>query len=337
MRNVIVSIAAVLGSALALGSPALAATENAADASLPWPPRTGHTDVVAPRSLDSSDTASFSAGSSLWNTYDSQFANAKYVDLSHTITPEIPIWRGFGNITFSPSINKFTGEAFAYDTDGFVATAYKLTTDQMGTQLDAPAHFNPYFAASDEIPATFALRKLVVIDMSAKVSKNSSYALSVDDVLEWESKHGRIPQRSVVFVRSDWSKTWPYVNTDVFPQVSLETVQFLHLKRNILFHGHEPLDTDMTPNFDAEAWLLKHGYAQAEGVTNLHLVPATGCLLSTGFPKFVGGAGNYVRYVAICQPSWEYGVAPGKTPEAPLPQYSAPLVWNEQKGHRSRD
>ncbi|KAJ1797981.1 hypothetical protein LPJ75_006937, partial [Coemansia sp. RSA 2598] len=319
MRNVSVSVAAVLISIAALGSPALAAPENAADASQPHPPRICHA-AVTPRSLDADSSASAAAaGSSLWTAYDSLFANAKYVDLSHTITPDMPIWRGFGNITFSPSVNKFTGQEFAYDTDGFVATAYKLTTDQMGTQLDAPAHFNPYFAASNEIPATFALRKLVVIDMSSKVSQNSSYALSVGDVLEWESRHGRIPQRSVVFVRSDWSKTWPYVNTDVFPQVLLETVQFLHLKRNILFHGHEPLDTDMTPNFDAEAWLLKHGYAQAEGVANLHMVPATGCLLTTGFPKFIGGVGNYARYVAVCPPNWEYGVAPGKTLEAPLP------------------
>ncbi|KAJ2285022.1 hypothetical protein IWW55_007379, partial [Coemansia sp. RSA 2706] len=187
------------------------------------------------------------------------------------------------------------------------------------------------------IPATFALRKLVVIDVSEKAGKNSSYATTVDDVLEWEAKHGRIPQRAVVFVRSDWSRAWPHVDTDVFPQVSLETVQFLHLQRGILFHGHEPLDTDMTADFAAERWLLTHGYAQAEGVTNLHLVPPTGCLLSTGFPKFRGGTGNYVRYVAICPPDWPQGVLPGSTPEAPLPEYAAPALWDAQKGYRARN
>ncbi|KAJ2356413.1 hypothetical protein GGF43_002089, partial [Coemansia sp. RSA 2618] len=267
-----------------------------------------------------------SAGQSqLWGAYDSVLSKAKYIDLTHTIEPSMPIWRGFGNITFSQAVNKLTGKPFAYAEDGFVANAYQLTTDQMGTQLDAPAHFNPYFAAADEIPATFALRKLVVIDVSDKVAQNSSYAATVDDVLEWEAKHGRIPQRSVVFVRSDWSKTWPNVDTDIFPQVSLETVQFLHLQRGILFHGHEPLDTDMTSDFAAEGWLLTHGFAQAEGVTNLHLVPPTGCLLSTGFPKFLGGAGNYVRYVAVCPPNWPQGIVPGTTPEAPLPKYKDAL------------
>ncbi|KAJ2844851.1 hypothetical protein GGI22_006748 [Coemansia erecta] len=272
----------------------------------------------------------------LWETFDSVLSRMRYIDLTHTIRPEMPIWREFGNITFSQAVSRFTGKPFTYADDEFVASAYRLTTDQMGTQLDAPAHFNPHGAASDEIPPTFALSKLVVIDVSAKVRANSSYALSVADVLEWEHVHGRIPRRSVVFVRSDWSRAWPYVDTDVFPQVALETVQFLHLSRGILFHGHEPLDADMTPTFEAEAWILRSGYAQAEGVTNLHLLPPTGCLLSTGFPKFVGGDGNYVRYVAVCPAEWPYGVVPGSTPEAPMPMFANPLVWSDEKGHRIR-
>ncbi|KAJ2547985.1 hypothetical protein EV175_005008 [Coemansia sp. RSA 1933] len=272
----------------------------------------------------------------LWETFDRELSRMRYIDLTHTIRPEMPIWRGFGNITFSQAINRFTGKPFSYADDGFVASAYSLTTDQMGTQLDAPVHFNAYGAASDDIPPTFALSKLVVIDVSDKVRANSSYALSIDDVLEWERVHGSIPKRAVVFVRSDWSRTWPYVDTQVFPQVALETVQFLHLSRGILFHGHEPLDTDMTPAFDAESWILRNGYAQAEGVTNLHLVPPTGCLLSTGFPKFVGADGNYVRYIAVCPAEWQFGSVPGSTPEAPMPMFASPLVWSDEKGHRIR-
>ena len=95
-------------------------------------------------------------------------------------------------------------------------------------------------------------------------------------------------------VRSDWSKKW---TTDagkakalaadpVFPGVSLDAIKFLQLKRHILFHGHEPLDTDTTPTLEGEAWLMHHGYTQAEGVDNLDAVPETGCLINIGFPKF---------------------------------------------------
>ena len=45
---------------------------------------------------------------------------------------------------------------------------------------------------------------------------------------------------------------------------------------------------------------MHHGYTQAEGVANLEGVPATGCLVGIGYPKFKGGVGGYARYVAIC-------------------------------------
>ena len=37
-------------------------------------------------------------------------------------------------------------------------------------------------------------------------------------------------------------------------------LKFLHEQRHILFHGHEPLDTDSTPTLEGEAWLLQNGY-----------------------------------------------------------------------------
>jgi len=42
--------------------------------------------------------------------------------------------------------------------------------------------------------------------------------------------------------------------------VGLEALKFLHQQRQILFHGHEPLDTDSTPNLEGEAWLYIMGH-----------------------------------------------------------------------------
>src|SRR5919112_1162002 len=92
-----------------------------------------------------------------------------------------------------------------------------------------------------------------------------------------------------------------------FPGVGLDALKFLHRRRHILFHGHEPLDTDTTPTLEGEAWLMHHGYAQAEGVDNLGGVPATGCLVDIGYPKFAGGMGGYARFVAICPPGTSHG------------------------------
>src|SRR4051812_42895683 len=78
----------------------------------------------------------------LWGIYNDALKGAKYIDLTHTITPAIPVWSGFGPSSFAPSKagGDFPGfatkrETFTWVKNGFEATAYSLTTDQLGTQL----------------------------------------------------------------------------------------------------------------------------------------------------------------------------------------------------------
>lgn len=221
------------------------------------------------------------------------------------------------------------GEKWTYLKHGFVTSAYDVTTDQLGTQLDPPAHWNEMGATISDIPATVSLRPLVVIDISAKAAASPGYAAQPEDIHVWEITHGPIPAGSMVFFRSDWSKKWEDYRTsglpDVFSGVSLSTLKLLHLQRGVLMHGHEPLDTDMTPNLEGEAWLMHNNYAQAEGLTNLHLVPPTGCLVSIGFAKPKGGTGGYARYVAICPSEAPHGTTINEAPGAPLPEQTAPL------------
>lgn len=274
----------------------------------------------------------------LWQVYQDSFAHAKYIDLTHVIAPDSPVWYGFGPSKFAPSIDPATAKPYAYDASGFEATSYNLSTDQLGTQLDPPAHWAPEYPSIDEIPATYAVRPLVVISIVPQLASDPGYHLHVADIEAWEKAHGRIREGAVVFVRSDWSKRWPdpKLATDkVFPGVGLDALKFLHGDRHILFHGHEPLDTDTTPTLEGEAWLMHNGYAQAEGVANLDQVPETGCLVSIGFPRFMGGTGGLARYVAICPPDTPAGVTPGPA-DAPLPKSDKPLHWDVTGGTRVR-
>ena len=275
----------------------------------------------------------------LWQIYTQTLKKAKYVDLTHTITPAIPVWPGFGPSTFGPAVDPKTGKPYNYKDDGFEATRYMLATDQLGTQLDPPAHWNPDYPAIDELPPTFAIRPLVVISIVAQVAKEPGYHLTVADIQHWEKQHGRIPEGAVVFVRSDWSKDWPnpaLATQKLFPGVKLEALKFLHEQRHILFHGHESLDTDTTPNLEGEAWLLQNGYTQAEGVTNLDQVPEVGALVMMGFPKLKGGLGGFARFIAICPPEWNHGVSVGQVPDSPLPKMDKPLHWDDKIGMRVR-
>jgi len=226
----------------------------------------------------------------LWSVWDQAFARARYVSLSHVLTPDAPVWNGFPPTTrFQQGTGRLDEKspyaAFTYEKTGLETTAYSFATDQFGTQLDPPAHWHQCFPAIDELPPTLALRKLAVISIADKVVADANYHLTVADVDAWERAHGQIPSGSVVMVRSDWSKRWPDAARvqpadGRFPGVTLAALKLLHLERKILLHGHEPLDTDSTSTLVGEDWLMNNGYMQAEGVTNLDQVPSTGALVA---------------------------------------------------------
>ena len=279
-------------------------------------------------------TGAQSADTQLWDIYSNVFKKAKYVDLTHAFSPTIPVWPGFGNAKFKAGVAGqeikgycTLGEPFDYKKHGFICTAYELPTDQYGTQLDPPAHFYEYGATISDLPATYAIRPLVVIDIHKQVQENPGYHATLEDIKEWEAKHGRIPEGSVVAVRSDWYKKWDdpkrFPNAP-FPGIKLDALKFLHIERKILFHGHEPLDTDTTPNMDGETWLLTNNFCQAEGMMNLDKVPEAGALIIIGFAKPEGGTGGYARYIAVCPPEWEFGKSVEELPGAPLPKQPYP-------------
>ena len=272
----------------------------------------------------------------LWGAWNEVFRDAKYIDLTHAFEPVQAVWPGFGQAEFRPSVAGRAiegyvdvGQEFTYADHGFVATAYAIPTDQYGTQLDPPAHWNPMGATISDLPATYAVRPLVVIDISGQVAADEGYHLQVADIGAWEAEHGRIPEGAVVMVRSDWSKRWGEVerfNQKPFPGVGLDALKVLHLERGILFHGHDPLDTDTTPTLEGEHWLMHNNFAQAEGVANLDQVPEAGALIIIGFAKPLGGTGGYARYVAVAPADWEHGVTIDAMPGAPLPTQEFPLA-----------
>ncbi len=275
----------------------------------------------------------------LWDVYNKYLMKCKYVDLTHAFHPTQPVWPGFGQAKFEGTkagadLGDYAsiGDVYTYDPHGFVATSYWIPTDQYGTQLDPPSHWDEYGATISDLPPTYCIRPLVVINISDKVAENPGYHLGMVDIKGWEKKYGKIPEGSVVMARSDWYKGWETnkeFNAKPFPGVDLEAIKFLHNERSILFHGHEALDTDTTPNLEGEYWLMHAHFCQAEGVAYLDMVPEAGALIAIGFAKPLGGTGGYARYIAICPPDWEHGVSVEEMPGAPLPKQPYPLKRDE--------
>ena len=117
--------------------------------------------------------------------------------------------------------------------------------------------------------------------------------------------------------------------------MSLDAIKFLQLKRHILFHGHEPLDTDTTPTLEGEAWLMHHGYTQAEGVDNLEQGARDRLPGQHRLPDASGRAGRLARFIAICPPGTKGGTKISRA-DAPLKKYSKVLHFDANTGMRVR-
>jgi kynurenine formamidase len=232
-------------------------------------------------------------------------AAKRFVDLTHTFSPDIPHWKGF-----TPETVKVL---YTYDKAGFIVQLF-THVGQWGTHIDAPAHFAKGGRTVDQITPKEMFLPLVVLDVHEKVAKNPDYVVSLADVRAWEARHGPIPAHAFVAMRTDWSKRWlrgdaAMANKDArgiahYPGWSLPVLEYLYEKRRITASAHETTDTDpgsatSHDDYSLESWILHHDHYQIELLTNLDKVPESGALAIVTFPKPLGGSGFPARVIAI--------------------------------------
>lgn len=238
----------------------------------------------------------------LWDQVNQWQKEMKWVDLTREMSPETAHWSGFKPMEV---------ETIFTLADGFYVNKY-TTVSQYGTHIDAPIHFIEGGRYLNEIEPIEMVCPLCVIDKSDKVKDNVDYALTVDDIKEWEAEHGQIPENAFVAFKSDWSKRpdSELDNVDAdgnkhYPGWSVAAVDFLVEERNIRAIGHETSDTDPTvvaasEGFLAEIAILKHDRYQVELMINLSEVPPTGGIIFVMAPKVKDGPGFPVRCIAVC-------------------------------------
>ncbi len=229
-------------------------------------------------------------------------AGKQFVDLTHTFSPDTPVWSGFGQAKFSPASDPKTGHLYTIKEDGFRTTYYQMV-GQYGTHVDPPAHFAQDGITMDKIPLKQMILPLIVLDDTPYLAKDPNHVFSVDDLKVWEKKHGRVPKGSFVALRTDMDKDW---NTNPerfkrqpFPAWGFETIKFLYEERGVTATGHEAMDTDTTDKMDSETWILQHGHYQIEVMANLDKVPEKGALIVVTWPKVRDGLGFPARAFAI--------------------------------------
>ncbi len=229
-------------------------------------------------------------------------AGKEFVDLTHSFSPNTPVWSGFGQAKFSPAADPKTGRAYTIEEDGFRTTYYQMV-GQYGTHVDPPAHFAPDGITMDKIPLKQMILPLIVLDDTPYLGKDPNHPFSVADLKAWEKVHGRVPRGSFVALRTDMDKDWDKdperFKRAPFPAWAFETIKFLYEQRGVTATGHEAMDTDTTDKMDSETYILQHGHYQIEVMANLDQVPAKGALIVVSWPKVRDGLGFPARAFAI--------------------------------------
>src|SRR5262249_3275838 len=181
-------------------------------------------------------------------------ASRQLVDLTHSFSPDSPVWSGFGPAKMPPAADPQTRVSYTIAKDGFRGTFYEMV-GQYGTHVDPPAHFAAEGVTMDRISLKQMILPLVVFDSTPLIAKDVNHAFSLAALRAWERAHGRVRKGAFAALRTDMSKDWDNperFKRSPFPAWSLETVKFLVEQRGVTAIGHESLDTDTTDKMESE-------------------------------------------------------------------------------------
>lgn len=239
---------------------------------------------------------------------DDQF-KGQWIDLTHEFSEESIYW---------PTAETFKKTTvFSGHTDaGFYYSAYSFSAaEHGGTHIDAPIHFYKNGNTVDQIPIEQLIGSGVVIRISEKVNKNRNYQFSVADILDWEAKHGKIAENSIVLIDTGSSKLWPnkkeYMGTEKrgqeavkklkFPGIHPNAAKFLTTERKIKAVGLDTpsIDYGGSTLFESHQILFEKNIPGFENVANLDKLPTKGFMIIALPMKIKDGSGGPLRIIAL--------------------------------------
>jgi len=228
-------------------------------------------------------------------------AFSRAMDLTHELSPEVPLFPGAEPMRIATLVT--------VRQNGYYGNRLDLW-EHSGTHMDAPAHFVEGAPTAEKLPLSALIAPLAVIRIRDKAARDPDAQVTVDDVLAYERRHGRLPKGAFVAMDSGWEARWrnpkAFLNQDAsgtlhFPGFSPEAAAFLVQEREIVGIGVDTLSLDFGPSRDFKTHIIFLGAGKygLENLANLAQVPPSGALIFVGGPKHRGASGGPVRAVAV--------------------------------------
>lgn len=224
-------------------------------------------------------------------------SNFNVIDLTHTIDEHVRVWDG--SCGFRSELT------YDYDLGGFRGQQYTMRSC-LGTHMDVPAHCFKDGKDCSNIPLEKCIAPACIIDITSK--SHEDYAISTDDIQEFENSYGIIKPDSLVIFSTGWAKRWhdpsAFRNEKLdgvphFPYLSKEAAELL-LSRNIVGIGIDTLSPDafyLEPV--VHKLFLGSGKYIIESIANLKNMPPIGGYIIALPLKIAGGVESPIRLIGL--------------------------------------
>ena len=236
------------------------------------------------------------------------FAGGRWVDLTHAFDERTIYWPTEKGFRFEQGANGPTAKGFYYAANRFA------TAEHGGTHLDAPRHFSAAGQTADAIPLDRLIGEAAVIDVTRQSAVDPVYQVTPDDLVAWETRHGRQLVDVIVLLRTGWAARWAdrsaYLGTAAtgseavaklrFPGLSPLAARWLMDHRRIRAIGIDTASIDHGPSthFGAHVALCAANVPIFENLASLADLPPEGAVLVALPMKIAGGSGGPLRIVA---------------------------------------
>jgi len=185
-----------------------------------------------------------------------------------------------------------------------------------GTHMDAPVHFGRGRRSAEAVPLDRLVGPGVVVDVREACTRDPDHRVGAAAFERFEAEHGRIPEGTIVLVRTGFGRHWPdrerYLGTDRrgpeavaelhFPGLHPEAARWL-VARKVAAVGIDTasIDPGQSRAFRSHRILAAAEMPAFENVARLESLPARGFSVIALPMKIRGGTGAPLRIVAVLQ------------------------------------
>jgi len=239
--------------------------------------------------------------------------SAMTIDLTHPVNENTIAWPSATQFTVKQVFQDYTPSGFWYENRDI------SSSEHAGTHLDAPNHIRDKEGgwSTGDIPIERLTGPGVKIDVSKQSSLDPDYAVTAEDVLNFEAEFGAITEGTIVLVHTDRGKLYsqrdlyfgrpagldlPANDTENlhFPGVGQKAAQLL-VQRKVYGVGIDTpsIDNGQSREFLTHRILLGENIWGLENVANTDQLPPRGFHVYNLVQKLEGGSGGPTRVIAI--------------------------------------